>query len=153
MSLVTCGFAAGLEGLCAGTKVKSYFAELKWPPYAPPLWVWSIIGVLYYVTFFFVLYRLFRRPLSNPVWTATIILVLVMMLINALWNYVFFRARKLALSLAATGFAPLLDVALLICLSQLDKAAAWSLVPYLIYRIYSLWWSYSLWKMNSQIAH
>jgi len=33
-----------------------------------------------------------------------------------------------------------MDLALLICLIQLDKVAAWALVPYLLYRLYSLWW-------------
>ena len=148
MSLVTCGFAAGLEGLCAGTKVKAYFAELRWPRYSPPLWVWSLIGLLYYATFFFVLYRLLLFPLPTTLRSATIVLVLVMMLLNAMWNYVFFRMRKLYMSFVGTTLFPILDVALLWCLIQLESAAAWSLLPYLVYRVYSLWWIYRLWKMN-----
>jgi tryptophan-rich sensory protein len=42
-----------------------------------------------------------------------------------------------------------MDIALFICLIQLDKVAAWSLAPYLIYRIYAVWWGYSLWKINN----
>ena len=147
-SAAVCVVAAALEGLCAGTNVKSYFAALRQPRFSPPFWVWTIIGGLFYVTFFFVLYRVLRGYDGAALRLATVILILVMMLLNALWNYLFFRARKLAMSLAAAAFAPLTDVALLICLTRLDIAAAWALVPYLIYRVYSLWWVYGLWKAN-----
>src|SRR5262245_19742293 len=93
-STIVCVVAAVLEGLCAGKNVKSYFAELKQPQYSPPFWVWTIIGGLFYVTFFFVLYRVLRRYDGAASRVATIILILVMMLLNALWNYLFFRARK-----------------------------------------------------------
>ena len=147
-SAIVCVFAAGLEGLCAGKNVKSYFAELKQPRYSPPLWVWTIIGGLFYVTFFFVLYRVLRQENQTALRTATIILILVMMLLNALWNYFFFRARKLFISLASAALAPLMDLALLICLINLNRVAAWALIPYLIYRVYSLWWVYRLGKVN-----
>src|SRR5262249_42402682 len=135
-SAIICVVAAALEGLCAGKNVRSYFAELKQPRYSPPLWVWTIIGGLFYVTFFFVLFRVLQRENQGALRTATIILILIMMLLNALWNYFFFRARKLFMSLAAAAFAPVMDVALLVCLIQIDGVAALALVPYLMYRLY-----------------
>jgi tryptophan-rich sensory protein len=44
--------------------------------------------------------------------------------------------------------APIFDASLLICLALLDKVAAWSLIPYLLYRVYAVYWGYALWKMN-----
>src|SRR5947199_10108023 len=60
ISIAACILAAALEGLCAGRNVKPCFAKLRFPPYSAPLWLWSIIGGLYYVIFCFVLYRLLR---------------------------------------------------------------------------------------------
>jgi tryptophan-rich sensory protein len=71
-----------------------------------------------------------------------------MLIVNALANYVIFRAKNLHLSFLLCALAPLADVALLMCLVQLDSLAAWSLTPYLLYRIFSVWWSYAIWKMN-----
>ncbi len=65
---------------------------------------------------------------------------------------VFFRAQNLFISLVATTLFPLMDLVLLICLIQLDKLVAWALVPYLLYRLYSLWWAYGLWKMNRSLG-
>lgn len=144
--------AAALEGLCAGKNVKPFFANLRFPPYSAPLWMWSIIGALYYVTFCFVLYRILRLDNDSGLRYAALILILFMMVVNALSNYIIFRARNLRLSFIVGALFPIMDVALFMCLIQLDKIAAWSLIPYLLYRVYAVWWGYSLWKMNAQAS-
>ena len=150
-SVGACAVTAGLEGLCAGKNVKTFFAQLRVPRYSPPLWLWSIIGGLYYATFCFVLYR--ALLLKADSWTRrfTIALVLFMMTLNALVNYVIFRAKDLHLNFIVTALFPVLDLALLLCLLQLDRWAAWFLIPYLLYRIYSVWWCYEIWKRNQRV--
>jgi tryptophan-rich sensory protein len=125
--------AAALEGACAGNSVKSYFATLRSPSYAAPLWVWYIIGVGYYATFFFILNRILTLKTDSLLRPLTLGLVLFMMISNALWNYLFFRARKLFIAFVTGSAAPIFDTALLISLVGLDRLAAWSLVPYLPY--------------------
>ena len=148
ISFAVCAWAAALEGVCAGKNVKSYFAALRLPSYSAPLWAWYIIGVAYYVTFFFILYRILILNTDSILKPATLGLIVLMMGANALWNYVFFRARKLFLAFVAGSAAPVFDAALFICLIQLDTVAAWSLAPYLLYRIYAVWWGYGLWRLN-----
>lgn len=152
-SIGICVFAAALEGACAGRNVKQFFASLNFPRYSPPLWIWSIIGGLYYVIFWFVLYRLFRLTTNSPLWYATLALMLFMMTVNGLSNYVIFRAKNLWLSCMIGNVFPIMDLVLLVCLIQLDAFAAWSLVPYLIYRAYAVWWGYALWKANRDTQH
>ena len=140
--------AAALEGLCAGRNVKPFFASLRFPAYSAPLWVWSIIGGLYYLSFCFVLYRLLRLDFDPVLRPVALSLILFMMSLNAATNYIIFRARDLRLSFIVGAFFPFMDVALFCCLVQLDKISAWSLIPYLLYRIYAVWWGYKVWQMN-----
>ena len=37
-------------------------------------------------------------------------------------------------------------------LNQADRVAAWALTAYLIYRVYSVWWAYGLWRLNLEVA-
>jgi benzodiazapine receptor len=148
ISLGVCLLAATLEGVCAGKNVKTYFASLRWPSYSAPLWVWYIIGGVYYLIFFFIIYRILRLNADSTLKPAVLGLILFMMVVNGLWNYVFFRARNLFASFISGSLAPMLDLALFICLIKLDKIAAWSLIPYLLYRVYAVWWGYGLWKNN-----
>lgn len=151
-SLITsagaCFIAAILEGMCAGRGVKAFYDELRFPRYSAPLWVWAIIGGVYYVIFWFVLYRLFRIENASVVRSIAIALVLLMMATNAVTNYVIFRARNLRLSFLIGSLFPLMDLTLFVCLLRLDRVAAGTLIPYLLYRIYAVWWGYGLWQLN-----
>jgi len=150
ISLGVCAVAAALEGICAGKNVKAFFAKLRFPPYSAPLWVWSMIGGAYYVIFWFVLYRLLRLETDSTLRSAALALVLMLMAANALSNYVIFRAQNLRLSLIVGALFPFMDVALFVLLIELDKVAAWALIPYLLYRIYGVWWGYAVWKENDR---
>ncbi|HEY5883411.1 MAG TPA: tryptophan-rich sensory protein [Pyrinomonadaceae bacterium] len=150
ISTVVCGIAAALEGLCAGKNVKAFFASLRMPSFSAPLWVWSLIGGGYYLIFGFILYRLLRLNANSLRWSVAITLVVLMMIVNALTNYVIFRARNLHLSYLIGAWYPLLDVSLFLCLLSLDTVAALALIPYLLYRIYGVWWGYALWKNNRE---
>lgn len=147
VSCLVCALVAALEGACAGRNVKAFFSTLKFPRYSAPLWVWSIIGGVYYLIFGFVIYRLLRLD-GSMLRRAALALVLIMMVVNALTNYIIFRARNLRLSFIVGSLFPVMDLTLLLCLIELDTLAAWSLVPYLIYRVYAVWWGYTLWKLN-----
>ena len=149
VSLGVCVIAAALEGVCAGKNVKSFFATLLFPRYSAPLWVWSLIGALYYVIFCFVLYRILRLDSGSGLRNVAFTLILFMLVVNALTNYIIFRARNLRLTFIVGALFPIMDITLLIFLIQLDQLAAWALVPYLLYRIYAVWWGYGLWKLNS----
>jgi tryptophan-rich sensory protein len=111
--------------------------------------VWGIIGSLYYLIFWFVLYRLLRLDSDSALRGATLALLLFMMAANALTNYVIFRARNLRLSFIIDNLFPVMDMTLFLCLLRLDRVAAWALIPYLLYRVYAVWWGYSLWRLNS----
>lgn len=140
--------SAGLEGLFAGKRVKQYFASLRFPSYSAPLWAWSIIGVLYYAMCFFVLYRMLRHEGDTIIRNVSLTLILLLMMANALWNYVFFRARNLFLSFVSVFPYLLAAIGLFCCLIQFDTSAAWSVAAYLLYSAYAVRWGYCVWKLN-----
>jgi tryptophan-rich sensory protein len=147
LSLVICAAGAGLEGLFAGRGVKQRLASLRLPAYAVPFWGWVIIGGLYYVICFAVWTRLLLLPGSADRNTAFVLLGAIM-LINALWNYFFFRARNLQHAFLIGLPYGVLVVALFILLLGLDRIAAWCLFPYLVYLFYGCFWGYRIWKLN-----
>ena len=123
----------------SGTRVKLRFAELRLPQPALPLWAWSIIGVAYYILFFFILTFLFGSP-PTPIWTPTGLTLAVALLgANAIWNWVFFRKRDLWLSYAFFVPYDLLAVALALVLFRLHSPLlAWYLL-YVGYLAYATW--------------
>ena len=150
ISLLICGMAAVLEGACAGKNVRAFFATLRFPRYSAPLWVWTIIGGAYYLIFFSIIYRLLRLENYPARWYAVVGLIVFMMTVNGLSNYVIFRARNLYLSFVIGAVFPVLDLTLFFILMTLDQTAALAMIPYLLYRVYAVFWGYGLWRVNQQ---
>jgi TspO/MBR family protein len=101
------GTAALFEGILS-TGIKSRFAELRLPKGAPRLWTWSVIGGAFYVLFFLLLRSVLARPFI-PFWTpVTLILTALLLLVNASWNWIFFRKKDLWLSFCLFCALPLI---------------------------------------------
>ena len=145
---IACAISAALEGLFAGRGVKEHMASLRMPRYSPPLWLWYIIGAVYYVGCFVVLYRLLGHVPPSGSRTAALVLTLLLMSINAGWNYIFFRARSLRGAFLAGVPYNLIALALMVALLPLDSTAALVFAPYVLYLIYANFWGYRLWRLN-----
>jgi tryptophan-rich sensory protein len=129
--------------------VKQRLAELRQPRYSPPFAVWIAIGMLYYVICFGVSYRLLSAGMRLGPRSVALALLLVLMTVNVLWNFVFFRRKDLHASYF--GLWPYLGVALalLVTLWLSDPATAWIFLPYVVYLGYAVWWCHRLWTLNA----
>ena len=127
--------------------MRPFLSKLRTPPLSPSLFVWGLIGVGYYAICFTLLYRLFRSE-HNSTLVGALILLLIVMLLNAVWNYTFFRLENLRLSFILSVVYGVAALALLICLVMLDSVGAFVLLPYMLYMIYSYRWGYGLIKLN-----
>lgn len=74
--------------------------------------------------------------------------IVAMMVANGSSNLVIFRARNLRLRYVIGCVFAGLDVVLLALVSRVDVLAASSLVPYLVYRVYAVWWGRALVRLN-----
>lgn len=142
---------ASLEGAFAGRGVRQRLAALRQPTASPPLALWVVIGLLYYVTCFGVAYRLLALGMGGEGRVA-FGLLLAVMFGNAFWNFAFFRRGDLRLALGVTVAYGVAAVALLVALLGVDRLAAWFLVPYFVYLIYGMWWTCAVWRLNAKGA-
>ena len=125
-----------------------WYAGLDTPPFLVPLRVFYLVGFLYYALFAVVLYRVLAR-IDDPRGRAVSFgLTVGVLLLNELWNYAFFGLRS-----TLTGFlgiavflVPL--TALVLALRTYERTSAWLLVPYYLWVLYDLAWTYELWRLN-----
>ena len=151
-TLSICVVAALLEGVCAGTGVKAYMRNLKWPAYSPPLWAWYVIAASYYAIVFICAYRVLHHPSITPFRNAALALLLSTVVLNAIWNLLFFRAKNLAAAFALSLCYSVIVVACWYCLIRFDRFAAAAIGLYGAYLIYANVWGYRVWRLNSGAA-
>lgn len=151
LALIICMVSALLEGAIAGRGVRSRFRELRLPSYSPPLAVWSVIGVAYYIICYVILHRLLAAGLSGPRHQAAFLLLMILMVVNAGWGYLFFRRKDLRAAFLAFIPYGAMAVLLVFLLAGIDRASAFLLVPYLGYLGYAAWWTYRVWRFNHRV--
>ena len=89
-SIAICVLFALFGGALVSESLGTWYAGLEKPLFLLPLWVFYIVGFVYYVLFATVLYRILvhvdnRRGRAN-----SLILTIIVLFLNELWNYGFF---------------------------------------------------------------
>ena len=151
LSVGLCAAVAVLEGFLTGSGLKDWYPRLKKPRWQIPLWASVLVGLVVYAIDGFVAYRMLTAvPSAGDRWVALTALVVVMVL-NALWNYAFFEFRSTLIGfLGLVAFLGPLAV-LQVALFAYDAVAAWAHMAYSAYVIaYDLPLFYALWRLNPE---
>ena len=141
-----CVLGISLEGVCAGTRFKEYLQSLKWPSYSPPFWAWYLIAAFYYAVVFTCAVRILVQ--SAPFRNVAFTLLLLIVVLNAAWNLLFFRSNTLA---AAFVLSICYSVVVFTCwyyVIQVDAIAGAAIGFYGVYLILASVWSYRVWRLN-----
>ncbi|MGB0383711.1 MAG: TspO/MBR family protein [Ardenticatenaceae bacterium] len=147
-SIGLCFMFALFGTLLVGDALETWFDLLVKPAILVPLWVFILVGVLYYVLFIGVLYRIFTRIESERAKRQALGWALLVLLLNELFNYVFFGWQStLAGFVGIVIFLPPLSL-LIASLWKSDRPSAIALLPYWLWVIYDLVWTYQLWQLN-----
>ena len=142
-----CAVAALLEGIAAGSGVRQHLTTLRQPRWALPFAAWLLVGGLYYLLCFAVLFRLLALPPSYRR-TFALTTIVVLMVANAGFNVIFFRRRNLFASFVFFLPYSAVAIALFVQLLVLEPATAAIFGPYLLYFIYATAWGYHVWRLN-----
>ena len=106
------------------------------------------MGIGYYAACWFVLWRLLNFGVSR-----TDVMVafgtLAAMVVNASFNWFFFRQRDFRTSLLMYVPYAFLIAALVVALSGIDTTSALIFLAYSAYLAYALLWSFKVWRLNA----
>jgi tryptophan-rich sensory protein len=145
-----CLAAAGAEALFAGSRVREHLRMLRQPSGSPPFVIWAFIGAAYYAIFFTVLLRAWRC--TNSVRALIIAITITVLLLNAVWNYFFFRAKKYASAFVLSCVYTVVVLALFAALVPADRVSSFLVGAYAAYLAYADIWQYRIWQLNRSVS-
>jgi tryptophan-rich sensory protein len=152
LGVIICVAAAILEGALAGKDARQWLAQLRMPRYSPSFVLWVVIGVLFYAMCFVILRHILTTDLASHSQFLALVLTVLLLLANALWNVLFFRWRNLRASFIAFVPYAVLVAALVILLARTHPFGAILLSCYCVYLIYATRWGYYIWRLNAPNA-
>ncbi|MDZ5784599.1 TspO/MBR family protein [Marinococcus luteus] len=139
---------AVLGNAFVGNALTVWYAELNKPWYLVPLWFFIVVGVLYYIMGTVILYRQMDKIDESYLRKAALVLTLIMLVGNEVWNYLFFGLQSTFL-----GFIGLIPFTLVVgllayTLKKIDVFSFSILLPYILWLLYDLIWAFSLYMQN-----
>ena len=145
-TIILCLVSVIIEAISATKKGRKWFEGLRRPKYSFSLSVWYVVGAVYYIIFGIITYRQFS--IGRSVYSAPIILLIAVMVLNGLSNFIIFMYRSVKwFYLVIYPFAVIL-LALIIVLYTDDKISAGLASLYFLWLFYDLYYGYHLWKLN-----
>lgn len=131
-----------------GESLGNWYGALDKPWVLVPLWVFYIVGFLYYVLFATVLYRILTRVEDRRGRVTALALTLSVLFLNELWNYGFFGLESTLLGFAGILVFLIPLTALVVTLRRYEGISAGLIAAYYVWVLYDLAWTYQLWRLN-----
>jgi tryptophan-rich sensory protein len=148
VSVTTCVLFALFGAALVGESLGTWYGALDKPWFLVPLWVFYIVGAVYYVLFATVLYRILVYVEDRGGKAASLTLTICVLFLNELWNYGFFGLQSTLVGFLgiAVFLAPL--TALLLTLRKHERFSVGPVAAYWVWVLYDLAWTFALWRLN-----
>jgi tryptophan-rich sensory protein len=147
--------AAALSATAVGalgaltTELGTWYYDLRKPSWQPPDWLfgpaWTLIfalaalaGVLYW-----------RAEFKREARLQILAAFALNAFLNTLWSLLFFRLKRPDLALDEVGFLWLSIALLIVLLKRRSTAAAWLLVPYLLWVSFASFLNWTIVQLNA----
>ena len=124
-----------------------WYATLNRPPLTPPNWVFSPVWTVLYITMAISIFSYYRSSSKSHVgWTSALLIVHLMT--NFLWTYLFFGLRSPAMALIDIV---VLDISLFVLICWFWKSSVFAgviLIPYFAWALFATYLNCGFYRLN-----
>ena len=147
-SVTTCVLFALFGAALVGGSLGTWYGALDKPWFIVPLWVFYIVGAVYYVLFATVLYRILVHVEDRGGKAASLAMTICVLLLNELWNYGFFGLQSTLVGFLGIAVFLVPLTALLLALRKHERFSAGLVAAYWVWVLYDHAWTFALWRLN-----
>ena len=141
--------SAGLLGsLATFSAISTWYKLLVKPPFNPPNWIFGPVWTLLYILMGIALYLVWEKGLKKKKVRTAFWLFIVHLFVNVGWSVVFFGLHSLFGGFVMIIVLELFIVALLWKFHEINKWAAYLLVPYILWVSFAGVLNTTIWLLN-----
>jgi len=131
--VVICELAGVIGSVATAPSIPGWFAGLAKPAFNPPNWVFAPVWTILYALMALAAYLVYEKgPRERRVRTALVVFILQLVL-NVLWSIIFFGAHQILGAVVVIVLLWAMILATILLFSRISKAAAYLLVPYILW--------------------
>lgn len=147
-SVLLCNCAGLLGSLFTTTGPGSWYSTLIKPAFNPPAWIFAPVWTLLYILMGISLYLVITEGMKGRDVRIPLLVFTIQLILNILWSYAFFGLESTFFGLLVIILLWISIVATMILFYPVRKAAAWLLVPYILWVSFATLLTYTIYSLN-----
>jgi tryptophan-rich sensory protein len=147
-SILICQLAGIIGSLFTVPNINSWFIDLNKPLLNPPNWVFGPVWITLYVLMGISLFIVWSKGLTDTFRKNAFSLFIIQLVFNSLWSIVFFGMHQLLLSVIVIIMLWLLIFVNIVHFGKISKAAAYLLIPYILWVSFASYLNISIYLLN-----
>ncbi len=149
VSILIAQAAGAIGAVATQSSVATWYKTLEKPAFTPPNWLFGPAWITLYTLMGIAAWLVWRKGgFSDPAVRVALIAYGVQLLINTAWSPVFFGARMPGAGLVVIVALLVAIVVTIYFFAQHSPAAAWLMVPYLLWVCYATALNFEIWRLN-----
>lgn len=148
LAVVVCEAAGVVGSVFTAPSIPTWYAGLVKPAIAPPSWVFAPVWTLLFALMGIAAFLVWREGWK---WRSVKIALAIFtgqLALNTLWSILFFGLRNPGLAYAEIILLWLAILVTIAVFHRISRAAAWLLVPYILWVTFASYLNFLLWRLN-----
>jgi benzodiazapine receptor len=141
---------AAIGAAVSSDTTSAWYRSLKKPPFQPPAYIFPVVWTALYTDIAISSTRVFDGSIDREVRARFRARLLINLVLNASWSWVFFKSHRLAPAVAVAGALALSSVDLARQAGKVSPGAGIALVPYAVWCTFATVLSTAIWRDNPQ---
>lgn len=138
----------GTSGFFTATGVESWYQSIARPTWNPPGWIFGPVWTTLYVMMGISLFLVWKEDTSVELKKIAIALFTVQLVLNFFWSFIFFNQHQIGWALVEIIAMWVFILLTIFAFAQVNKAAAWLLVPYISWVSFATILNFTIWQLN-----
>ncbi len=148
VSILLCQCAGIVGSVFTAPAIPNWYAALQKPAFTPPNWLFAPAWITLYLLMGIAAFLVWRAGLGNQSVRTALIIFLVQLVLNSLWSVVFFGIQSPLCGVIVIVILWLMILLTIFKFARISAAAAWLLVPYILWVSFASALNISIWILN-----
>jgi tryptophan-rich sensory protein len=141
-------FAGILGSFFTTPSITGWYQTLNKPEIAPPNWVFGPVWTTLFALMGIAAFLIWKRGWNRRDVKIALGIFIGQLALNTLWSILFFGVHSPGSAFIEIIFLWLAILATMIAFSKISKAAAWLLLPYIMWVSFAGYLNYLIWSLN-----
>jgi len=147
-SVLISQFAGIVGSFFTTSAINNWYIYLNKPDFNPPSWIFGPVWIILYTLMGISLYLVWTKKFKKTKIKQAVYLFLLQLIFNSIWPIIFFGLKNLGLAFLIIIILWLTIAYLIKIFYEIDKKAAYLLIPYILWVSFALSLNYFIWQLN-----